>query len=295
VNSGAGHVTMLQRSPTYIGSLPEVDPVAERANRLLPARAAHVVNRWKAIAFTTAQYQLSRKFPNYMRKMLLTMAKRRLPEGYDVEKHFGPSYKVWDQRLCLAPNGDLFKTIRKGQADVVTDTIDRFTKTGIKLSSGDELQADIIITATGLNLQLFGGAKIRRNGMPVELNDLMAYKGMMLTDMPNMAFTIGYTNASWTLKADLVSEFVCRVLNYMDANGYETVVPQHPGDSVDESPLMDFTPGYVLRALDYLPKAGSVTPWRLKQNYLLDLQLIRRGRVDDEALQFAKKPAALAV
>jgi monooxygenase len=295
VNSGAGHVTMLQRSPTYIGSLPLIDPVAEQANRWLPARAAHVVNRWKAIVFSTGQYQLSRKFPAYMRKTLLTMAKRRLPEGYDVEKHFGPSYNVWDQRLCLAPGGDLFKTIRKGQADVVTDTIDRFTKTGIKLNSGEELPADIIITATGLNLQLFGGAAIRRNGTPVELTDLMAYKGMMLTDMPNMAFTIGYTNASWTLKADLVSEFVCRVLNYMDSQGFATVVPQHPGESVDERPLMDFTPGYVLRALDYLPKAGSVAPWRLKQNYLLDLQLIRRGRVDDEALHFSKKPAALAV
>jgi monooxygenase len=294
VNSGAGHVTMLQRSPTYIGALPEVDPVAERANRLLPAKVAHAVNRWKAIAFSTAQYQLSRRFPNYMRKTLMTMARHRLPEGYDVEKHFGPRYKVWDQRLCLAPNGDLFRTIRHGNADVVTDTIDRFIKTGIKLSSGDELQADVIITATGLNLQLFGGAEIRRNGVPVELNGTMAYKGMMLTGLPNMAFTIGYTNASWTLKADLVSEFVCRVLNYMDAKGFDTVVPQHPGDSVDERPLMDFTPGYVLRALDYLPKAGSITPWRLKQNYLLDLRLIRHGRVDDEALCFSEHrvPAA---
>jgi monooxygenase len=158
-----------------------------------------------------------------------------------------------------------------------------------------ELAADIIITATGLNLQLFGGAEIRRNGIAVELSDTMAYKGMMLTDMPNMAFTIGYTNASWTLKADLVSEFVCRVLNYMDAHGFDTVVPQHPGDSVDERPLMDFTPGYVLRALDYLPKAGSVTPWRLKQNYLLDRRAIRRGRVDDGALRFSKQPAAVAV
>ena len=295
VNSGAGHVTMLQRSPSYIGSLPEFDTFAEQANRLLPARAAHAANRWKWITFSTFSYQLARRFPAYMRKTLLTMARQRLPEGYDVEKHFGPSYKVWDQRLCLAPDGDLFRTIRDGNADVVTDTIDRFTKTGIKLSSGDELQADIIITATGLNLQLFGGAEIRRNGAQVELTDSMAYKGMMLTGMPNMAFTVGYTNASWTLKADLVSEFVCRVINYMDANGYDTVVPQHPGDSVDERPLMEFTPGYVLRALDYLPKAGSVTPWRLKQNYLLDRRLIRRGRVDDEALQFAKKPAALAV
>jgi monooxygenase len=226
-----------------------------------------------------------------MRKTLMTMAERRLPAGYDVAKHFGPKYNPWDERLCLAPNGDLFKTIRSGKADVATDTIERFTKTGIKLASGEELQADIIVTATGLNLQLFGGAAISRNGEPVELNDTMAYKGMMLTHMPNMAFTIGYTNASWTLKADLVSEFVCRVLNYMDANGFDTVEPQHPGNTVDERPLMDFTPGYVLRALDYLPKAGHVAPWKLKQNYLLDLRLIRHGKVDDEALSFTKHRA----
>ena len=295
VNSGAGHVTMLQRSPTYVGSLPEVDPVAERANRWLPARAAHVVNRWKAIAFSTAQYQLARKFPGYMRKTLLTMAKRRLPEGYDVEKHFGPSYNVWDQRLCLAPNGDLFKTIRHDQADVVTDTIDRFTKTGIKLSSGDELQADIIITATGLNMQLLGGLKPSRNGEPFDLTSLMTYKGLMFSGVPNFAITFGYTNASWTLKADLVSEFVCRLLNYMDANGFDTVEPQHPGDAVDELPFMDFNPGYFQRSMHLLPKSGSRAPWRLKQNYFFDMRMIRRGRVDDEALHFAKQPAAVAV
>lgn len=295
INSGAGHVTMLQRSPTYIGSLPDVDPFAEQVNKFLPERAAHVVNRWKAIIFSTAQYQLARKFPKYMRKTLLTMAARRLPEGYDVEKHFGPRYNPWDERLCLAPNGDLFKTIRKGNADVVTDTIDTFTETGIKLNSGEELEADIIVTATGLNLRLFGGAEIRRNGEPVDLTTTMSYKGMMLSSMPNMAFTIGYTNASWTLKADLVSEFVCRVLNYMDDNGFDTVVPQHPGDSVDERPLMDFTPGYVLRALDELPKAGSKTPWKLKQNYFLDVRMIRQGKVDDEALHFTKHRASVTV
>ncbi|MGV0837652.1 flavin-containing monooxygenase [Mycolicibacterium thermoresistibile] len=293
-NTGAGHVTMLQRSPTYIGSLPLVDPIAERTNKYLPPKLAAVVNRWKAIIFSTVQYQLSRKFPNYMRKTLMTMAERRLPAGYDVEKHFGPRYNPWDERLCLAPDGDLFRTIRHGKADVVTDTIETFTKTGIRLSSGRELEADIIITATGLNLQLFGGAEIKRNGKPVELTETMAYKGMMLTGMPNMAFTIGYTNASWTLKADLVSEFVCRVLNYMDDNGYDVVEPQHPGNSVEERPLMDFTPGYVLRALDRLPKAGSRTPWRLKQNYLFDLGLIRHGKVDDEALHFAKHRAPLS-
>ncbi len=253
------------------------------------------MNRWKAIAFSTAQYQLSRKFPNYMRKTLLTMAKRRLPEGYDVDKHFGPDYKPWDQRLCLAPNGDLFKTIRKGQADVVTDTIDRFTKTGIMLRSGTELQADIIITATGLNMQLVGGVKPSRNGEPIDLTSLMTYKGLMFSGVPNFAITFGYTNASWTLKADLVSEFVCRLLNYMDANGFDTVEPQHPGDAVDELPFMDFNPGYFQRSMHLLPKSGSRAPWRLKQNYFMDLQLIRRGKVDDEALHFAKKPAALAV
>jgi monooxygenase len=295
VNSGAGHVTMLQRSPSYIGSLPDVDPIAVKVNEYLPANVAHVINRWKAILFSTAQYQLARKFPNYMRKTLLTMAQRRLPEGYDVEKHFGPRYNPWDERLCLAPNGDLFKTIRKGNADVVTDTIDTFVPEGIKLNSGEVLDADVIVTATGLNLRLFGGAEIRRNGEPVDLTQSMSYKGMMLSGMPNMAFTIGYTNASWTLKADLVSEFVCRVLNYMDANGFDTVVPEHPGDSVDERPLMDFTPGYVLRALDTLPKAGSKTPWKLKQNYLLDVRMIRQGKVDDEALHFTKHRAAVRV
>ena len=290
-NSSAGHVTMLQRSPTYIGALPDVDPFTVRMNKTLPEKPAYVVNRWKSILFQSAQYQLARRFPKFMRKTLMTMAERRLPEGYDVQKHFGPKYNPWDERLCLAPNGDLFRTIKKGKADVVTDTIDTFTKTGIKLASGQELEADIIVTATGLNLQLFGGAEISRNGETVDLHDTMAYKGMMLTQMPNMAFTIGYTNASWTLKADLVSEFVCRVLNYMDDNGFDRVEPQHPGNSVDERPLMEFTPGYVLRALDYLPKAGHVTPWRLKQNYLLDLNVIRRGKVDDEALLFTKHRA----
>lgn len=255
VNGGAAHVTMLQRSPTYIGSLPLVDPVAEKTNKYLPKNLAHFVNRWKAIAFSTAQYQLARKFPNYMRKTLMTMAQRRLPEGFDVQKHFGPRYNPWDERLCLAPNGDLFKTIRAGKADVVTDTIAKFTETGIKLTSGEELTADIIITATGLNMQLFGGASLTRNGQEVDLTETMTYKGLMLSGVPNMAITFGYTNASWTLKADLVSEFICRVLNYMDDNGFDRVEPQHPGDAVDALPFMDFNPGYFRRAMDSLPKS----------------------------------------
>ena len=295
VNSGAGHVTMLQRSPSYVGSLPDVDPIAVQANKYLPEGAAHVVNRWKAIIFSTAQYQLARKFPKYMRKTLLTMAKRRLPEGYDVEKHFGPSYNPWDQRLCLAPNGDLFKTIRRGDADVVTDTIDTFVPEGVKLNSGDVLDADIIVTATGLNMQLLGGLKPTLNGEPIDLPSLMTYKGLMFSGIPNFAITFGYTNASWTLKADLVSEFVCRVLNYMDDNGFDTVVPEHPGDSVGEQPFMDFAPGYFLRAIDSLPKSGTKAPWRLAQNYFIDLRLIRQGKVDEESLHFTKHRAPLPV
>jgi monooxygenase len=295
VNSGAGHVTMLQRSPTYIGSLPGTDPFAAQANRLLPDRLAHIANRWKAIAFSTFQYQLARKAPAYMRKTLMTMAKRRLPAGYDVEKHFGPSYNVWDQRLCLAPDGDFFRTIRHGKADVVTDTIDRFTKSGIKLTSGEELQADIVVTATGLNMQLLGGVQPTRNGAPMELTSMMTYKGLMFSGVPNFAITFGYTNASWTLKADLVSEFVCRLLNYMDSKGFDFVEPQHPDDTVDELPFMDFSPGYFQRSMDLLPKSGSRAPWRLKQNYLFDMRTIRRGKVNDEGLLFAKKRSKVGV
>jgi monooxygenase len=295
VKGGAGHVTMLQRSPTYIGALPLVDPVAEKTNKYLPKNLAHFVNRWKAIGFSTAQYQLSRRFPQYMRRTLLTMAKHRLPEGYDVEKHFGPRYNPWDERLCLAPNGDLFKTIKAGKADVVTDTIETFTETGIKLASGTELQADIIITATGLNMQLFGGASASRNGEPIDLTRTMTYKGLMLSGVPNMAITFGYTNASWTLKADLVSEFICRVLNYMDANGFDRVEPQHPGGAVDELPFMDFTPGYFRRSMDSLPKSGSEAPWKLKQNYFFDMRTIRHGKVDEESLHFTKHRVAVPV
>jgi monooxygenase len=294
VNEGAGHVTMLQRSPTYIGSLPLVDPVAAQANKYLPKNVAHVVNRWKAIAMATGQYQLARKFPKMFKKALKDMATRRLPDGFDYEKHFSPRYNPWDERVCLAPNGDFFKTIKAGKADVVTDTIETFTETGIKLTSGEELQADIIITATGLNMQLFGGATATRNGEPIDLTKSMTYKGLMLSGVPNMAITFGYTNASWTLKADLVSEFICRVLNYMDANGFDRVEPQHPGDPIDEEPFMDFTPGYFRRAMDTLPKSGSEAPWKLKQNYFFDLRLIRHGKVDEESLHFTKHRAAVS-
>ncbi|SPM29857.1 flavin-containing monooxygenase [Mycobacterium terramassiliense] len=293
--SGAKHVTMLQRSPTYIVSQPKRDKLAERLNRLLPDKQAYTAIRWRNVLRQAALYGACQKWPRRMRKILLGFVQRQLPEGYDVQKHFGPRYNPWDQRLCLVPSGDLFRVIRKGKADVVTDTIDRFTPTGIRLNSGEELPADIIITATGLNLQLFGGATVTVDGQPVDLTKTMAYKGMMLSGLPNMIYTVGYTNASWTLKADLVSEFACRLLNYMDDNGFDTVVVEQPGSDVEERPFMEFTPGYVLRSLDELPKQGSRTPWRLNQNYVRDIQLIRRGKIADEGLRFAKKRAAVAV
>ena len=291
IDSGAGHVTMLQRTPTYIGSLPDKDPFAARAYRLLPEKTAYTAVRWKAILQATAQYQLARTLPGVFRKALRTMAERRLPEGYDYDKHFSPSYKPWDQRVCLAPNGDIFKAIRKGKADVVTDTIERFTADGIQLSSGEHLQADIIVTATGLNVQFFGGAQVLRNGEPQDLSTSMAYKGLMLSGLPNVAFTFGYTNASWTLKADLTSEYVSRLLHFMDSKGYDTVVPRDPGDDVEALPFVDLTSGYIKRALDRLPKSGSKSPWRLKQNYLVDLRVIRNGTIDDGTLEFTRHPA----
>ena len=289
VNAGSGHVTMLQRSPTYIGSLPGVDPFAVRANRMLPDHLAHMANRWKAIAFSTLQYQLSRKAPAYMRKTLMTMAERRLPKGYDVEKHFGPRYNVWDQRLCLAPDGDFFRSIRHGKADVVTDTIEGFTERGIRLKSGRELEADIIVTATGLKLLLLGGIKVAVDSKPVTFADTMNYKGVMFSDVPNLFAAFGYTNASWTLKCDLTCAYVARLINHMDRHGYDTCTPRRNDPSVVPEPLFDFSSGYIRRAIDQFPRQGSKKPWRLYQNYVRDLVSLRFGAVNDPALDFARR------
>ncbi|MBV9089027.1 MAG: NAD(P)/FAD-dependent oxidoreductase [Mycobacteriaceae bacterium] len=290
--SGAGHVTILQRSPSYIVSQPDEDALAARLDNLLTPHAVYALTRWKNVLRQWALYRACQRWPGQLRKLLMAGVRRQLPEGYDVEKHFGPRYNPWDQRLCVVPRGDLFRAIRHGRTEMITDSIDRFTPTGIKLASGPELTADIVITATGLNLQLFGGATMSIDGSPVDLTRSMAYKGMMLSGLPNLVYTIGYTNASWTLKADLVSEFACRLINHMDARGYDTVVAHHPGDAVEERPFMEFTPGYVLRALDRLPKQGSVKPWRLDMNYLLDLRLIRHGKVADAGLEFSRHTAA---
>ncbi|QIX28343.1 NAD(P)/FAD-dependent oxidoreductase [Nocardioides sp. JQ2195] len=282
----AAKVTMLQRSPTYILSLPAKDPIALGVRKVLPRQVAYNVTRFKNIAQASALYNVSQKQPKLVRKAIRRMTMKQLPEDYPVDVHFKPKYGPWDQRLCLVPNGDLFKAIRSGKADVVTDTIETFTETGIRLASGDELEADIIITATGLNLQLFGGIEVTIDGEKLDAPNTMAYRGLMLSDLPNFAYTIGYTNASWTLKADLVAEFVCRVLEHMDEVGARTVVPVRQ-EGVAEEPFMDFEAGYVLRSLDDLPKQGDVEPWKLKQSWFHDVRAIRNSRIDDGVLEFS--------
>ncbi|MEU6202709.1 NAD(P)/FAD-dependent oxidoreductase [Micromonospora musae] len=283
----AEHVTMLQRSPTYIVALPSRDRLADALRRWLPARAVYPVVRWKNVLLATANFQLSRRAPALMRRVLRRAARGHLPPGYDVDRHFSPRYDPWDQRLCVVPDGDLFAAVRSGRASVVTDTVDTFTERGIRLSSGAELPADIVVTATGLNLLALGGLTLRVDGTAVDLARTVAYKGMMLSGVPNLVMTIGYTNASWTLKADLVATYLCRLLRHLDRTGQQIVTPQPPPDD-DRVPLIDLRSGYVLRSLDALPKQGRSAPWRLHQNYPRDVLLLRHGRLDDEGVRFSR-------
>jgi cation diffusion facilitator CzcD-associated flavoprotein CzcO len=278
----AAHVTMLQRTPSYILALPGTDPIANGIRRVLPERLAHRVVRWKNVLLTMANYQLSRRRPKMMKKLITGLVKRQLPEGYDVKKHFTPPYNPWDQRLCLVPNGDLFRTIRRGHASVVTDTIETFTETGIRLTSGEEIDADLVVTATGLNLLALGGIELSVEGEPVKLPEKVAYKGLMLAGVPNFAIALGYTNASWTLKCELICEYVARLIHNMDEHGYAVATPREPDPSEPTQPFItDLTSGYVLRAIADFPRQGVEAPWVVHQNYIRDVQLMRRGRVDD--------------
>jgi cation diffusion facilitator CzcD-associated flavoprotein CzcO len=283
--SGAGRVTMLQRSPTYVLPLPAQDGFARRARRLLGDRLSYPLVRAKNIGVATALYQLSRRRPRLVRRLIRAANVRLLPEGYDVDTHFKPAYDPWDQRLCLVPDGDLFHAIGSGRADVVTGRIRTFTETGIELESGEHLEADVVVTATGLNVRVFGGAELVVDGASVKPHETMAYRAMMLSGVPNFAFTIGYTNASWTLKADLVAEYVVRLLRHLRETGARSVVPVRD-PAVAEVPLMDFDAGYVQRVVHTLPRQGAVAPWQLKQNYLHDARTLRRGRIDDGVLTF---------
>jgi monooxygenase len=285
----AAHVTMLQRSPSYVLAMPSEDGLANRLRQLLGTRRGYTATRWKNVAVTTLIYRLSRRRPDMIRGWIRKMAVQQLPAGYDVDTHFKPAYNPWDQRLCLVPDGDLFRAISGGSASVATDRIATFTESGLRLESGAELPADIVVTATGLQLLALGGIELSVDGEPVRLPETMAYKGMMLSGVPNFAFTIGYTNASWTLKADLVSEFVCRMLKHMDARGYDTCVPVNDDPAVTEQPLLDFAAGYVLRSIDQFPKAGSRAPWRLAQNYARDVVTLRHGKIDDGSMRFSAR------
>lgn len=282
------HVTMLQRSPSYIISAPARDDLAIKVRKFLPARAAYALARAKNVALSTAIYQLSQRYPEFMRKRIRGWQQRWLPEGYDIDTHFTPTYNPWDQRLCLAPNGDFFRAIRKGELDVVTDRVETFTETGLRLVSGASIDADIIVTATGLNLLAFGGVELSVDGRPVRLAEHMAYKAMMLSDVPNFAYVIGYTNASWTLKADLVCEYVVRLLRHMYGNDYARCTPVRDPSVGTTSLFLNFNPGYVQRAASQFPIQGTKAPWRLRMNYLRDVVSLRHGRITDSAMTFER-------
>jgi cation diffusion facilitator CzcD-associated flavoprotein CzcO len=288
----AAHVTMLQRSPSYMLSLPATDVIADALRRRLPPAVAHPVIRWKNALLATLTFQLSRRAPGVIKALLRKGAAMQLPKGYDIGTHFTPRYNPWDQRLCLVPDGDLFKAIRGGRASVVTDHIETFTEHGIQLASGAELEADIVIVATGLNLLAIGGMTLNVDGADIDLGATVAYKGTMLSGVPNFALTLGYTRASWTLKADLISEYICRLANHMDQRGYQVCTPLAP-DTPQREPIIDLQAGYVLRSVAMLPKQGPAAPWRQYQNYPRDVLALRHGPLEDEGVRFTRAPAAV--
>ena len=284
----AAHVTMLQRSPSYVVVRPAEDPLAKLLRRCLTADATYALMRWKNVLFGTLFYNLARNRPAVFKWMVAKGVRNQLGDAY-VPKHFTPPYNPWDQRLCIAADADIFNAMREGRVSIVTDHIETFSEDGLELKSGEHLDADIIVTATGLVLKLFSGMQLVVDGAPVDMPKTLVYKGMMLSDVPNLAFAVGYTNASWTLKCDLTAGYVCRLLNHMDRGGYAVCTPRVNDPDIEEEPVIDFNSGYVLRALATLPRQGSKKPWRLHQNYVKDLSMMRYGRVEDGAMEF--KPA----
>ncbi len=287
VRGGAGHVTMLQRSPTYMASRPSVDKSANAARKVLPPKVAYGLVRWRNVLLGSVLFTLARRRPAVVKEKLIKEVSKALGPTYDVATHFTPRYNPWVQRLCLVPDGDMFDAIRNKTASVVTAHIDRFTEKGLLLDDGSHLDADIIVTATGLNLQMLAGIEIVVDGNNISPQDTLLHKGVMLSGVPNLAMWFGYTNASWTLKADLTSEYLCRVLNHMEATGTTMVMPDpHPNVEVDA--FVDFTSGYFQRAQHLLPKQGTTSPWILHQNYLKDVRLLRHGDVVAEGLAFSR-------
>jgi monooxygenase len=288
----AALVTMLQRSPTYIVSRPSEDAIAKWLRRRLPTRPAYALARWYNVLFGLYFYNLSRRKPEAVKQWIVAQARTQLGADYDVETHFTPRYNPWDQRLCLAPDADFFRAIKDGKAEVVTDQIETFTATGIRLQSGRELPADIIVTATGLNLLLLGGIQVTVDARPVKFAETINFKGVMFSDVPNLAAAFGYTNASWTLKCDLTSAYVGRLINYMDQHGYVACTPRQLDPLFAPRPLIDFSSSYIQRAIDQFPRSGAKKPWKLYQNYLWDLVSLRFGPVNDKALEFSRRRAA---
>ncbi|MGW8354246.1 flavin-containing monooxygenase [Streptomyces wedmorensis] len=281
-----GHITMLQRSPSYVLSVPSHDAIGTALNRLLGRRRAHRIIRRKNILFTRGVYKASRRAPKLTRRLLVANVRRQLPRHFDVDTHFTPHYDPWDQRLCVVPDGDLFKAISAGRASVVTDRIERFTRTGIRLASGQELDADIIVTATGLTMSPFGKIRLSVDGETVDPSDTTAYKAMMLSGVPNLAFALGYTNLSWTLKVDLVCEHFCRLLDHMDTHGHDTVVPVLDDPGMERVPYMDLSSNYVRRGILKFPRAGTRGPWTVEMAYENDVERLRDAPVGNSALRF---------
>ena len=285
----AAHVVLLQRSPTYVVSRPDRDAIANFLRKVLPERWAYAITRWKNVDFQQRVYRKTRTDPEFVKNRLLRMVREALGPDYDIEKHFTPRYNPWDQRLCLIPNADLFEALKSGRASMVTDQIDTFTEKGIRLQSGAELEADILVSATGLNLAILGEAAFSVDGQAVDFSRAWSYKGLMYSDVPNLVATFGYINASWTLRADLTAEYACRLLNHMDARGAQQVTPRlRSGDAgMQARPWIDgFSSGYVRRAMDRFPRQGDREPWVNPQNYRSDKAMIRRGEIDDGVLQF---------
>ena len=287
----AAQVTMLQRSPTYIASMPTRDPVTKLLRRILPSRLSDFAIRWYKALTTQAFYQFSQRRPETVKRLLRRMLVRQLPAGYDIDTHFQPRYNPWDQRFCAVPDGDLFKAISDGSVDVVTDRIETFTESGLRLESGRELAADVVVAATGLDLLFLGGISLSVDGQAVDVSQQLAYKGMMLEGVPNLAMAVGYTNASWTLKCDLTCDYVCRLLNRMREEKMTRAMPVNRDPSITTAPLLGLTSGYVLRAADRMPKQGSRHPWQVHQSYLKDYRILKRSDVVDEAMELSR-PAA---
>ena len=282
----AEKVTLLQRSPTYIATAPSVDKIALWTKRILPDGIAYNVSRCRKILVQRFSYAIARKYPNFMKKLIIAGVKKELGDDYDL-RHFTPRYNPWDQRFCIVPDSDLFESIRTGKSEMVTDHIDSFTSSGIQLESGDHLEADIIVSATGLQLKYLAGVEFQVDGKEIKGPDLVAYKSMMFSGVPNMALAFGYTNASWTLKCDLTNRYFAKMIKYMTKKGYKKAVPMVQDPDMELLPFLDFSSGYVQRFIDQMPKSGTKAPWKLKQNYIFDRVTINMSKIDDGVMQFS--------